>query len=127
MFIRLLALLVLTTSLLLPRGFMPARDPDGLIRITLCTGYGPVEAMLQLPMSQDAPEQDKHPSADHKATCPYASYAGPLTEPAGGDTVIASRFALDLVTPALPEQGMTPGRGMAAPPPPSHAPPAQLS
>ncbi len=124
--LRLFALLLLATSLLMPRGFMPARDAHGVIRVMLCTGTGPVSMTMVIPFDKDHQDHDGHKDGQPDKTCAFASNAAPL---AAADNVRlpAPIAEFDLHRNGAPLVGLAPGRGMAAPPPPSQAPPVALS
>jgi hypothetical protein len=122
---RLLALLLLATGLLIPRGIMPVRDAHGVLQVTLCTGYGPVKTTIVIPMAPDGHDQDKAPADKHATACPFAAQTGPLLTPSECRAPLPS--LADAPAPAaLASRQIVPGRGMAAPPPPSQAPPATL-
>lgn len=116
-----LAILALAFKLLFPPGFMPG---SSLAQpIMLCSGQGPMPAMAMPGMAHDGghrPGDMPHGNGDHP--CPFAGL---------GATPLAPHLAATDLGPALTEiappvarlAGAAPGRGMAAPPPPSHAPP----
>ncbi|WP_332308778.1 DUF2946 family protein [Sphingobium sp. TCM1] len=116
-----LAFLALAIKIIVPPGFMATTDASGGTRIVMCTGYGAVTKILTIDGHvKDLPAEDGRPK--HDSVCPYSGHAAASTlaqaypvewPPAGVDT--------DKHTPAA--LGLTPGRGMAAPPPPSRGPP----
>lgn len=124
-----LALMALATSILLPRGFMAARGHDGMVRIVMCTGYGPVTMAVPEAMAGKAHGQGQHQGEDqqshHGMACPYAGTAAPLSAP-GSYEIAMPRMDHGPLLVARLSADIIPGRGMAAPPPPSHAPPFAL-
>lgn len=119
----LLALMALATSILLPRGYMAARGDDGAFRIVMCSGYGPVTLTVVGRSPWQKQGHDDGGQQDHHGTvCPYAGNAAPLSAP-GSYEVPRPVFLFGPPPFALPFEGVGPGRGLAAPPPPSHAPP----
>ncbi len=124
-----LALIALATTIVLPRGYMAASGDDGRVRIVMCTGYGPVSVtpppelakrLMPGPHRQDDDRQDSH-----AAPCPYAGNAAPLSA-SGSYAVPGPAFDHGRLAQARPTEGIEPGRGMAAPPPPSQAPPLAM-
>jgi hypothetical protein len=117
------ALLALAYNVAVPPGFMSARGPDNSIVITICSGQGPMLASIAIPMSGKHHDGD---NMDHRPQCAFAGHVAPAALP-------------DLAPPALPTSPRVlaglplprlvsrPGRGMPAPPPPSHAPPSLLA
>lgn len=118
-----LASLALFFTLLFPAGFMPGTSLDR--PIVPCSGQGAMPG-LAMPMAGMAHGKHQHRDPTHKGAddqaCPFAAMAIALP-PAQPVPVIR-------LAPAYPPPGVArseasaPGRGMAAPPPPSHAPPA---
>ncbi len=124
-----LAVLALAFKLLFPPGFMPGTSLGQ--PIVLCDGQAPMPAMA-VPMTGVArpmagmdhhgakPGKPSHGGAEH--VCPFAGL---------GATPLGLSFASSaadapppIAAPAQPRADRgAPGRGMAAPPPPSHAPP----
>ena len=122
--IQLFAILLLAVSLLLPRGYMPVRTADGLLRITLCTGYGPAETVIAIPMD-DSGDDDQTDDRQGQS-CAFAGNSAPFNM--ADESHAASPMVWTTDRPDGPKiVGSTPGRGMAAPPPPSQAPPLALS
>jgi hypothetical protein len=109
-----LASLALMLQVLVPSGYMVSQDPlaPGLV---ICTGHG---ALLARPGHNDPA---KSPKTAPDAPCAFAAHGVALTPPAlsrVAEVVIEpSSFAVAQVFYVLP------GRGLAAPPPPSTAPP----
>lgn len=133
-----LAMVTLLVGATIPRGFMPERGQDGFVRIMLCTGNGP--ATLLVPTSHYAaasPGQFQHDRQEqkqdqqnqdfghHGIICPYAGALAPLMMP-DDFTVVLSLIALASIIAGRIRLSITPGRALAAPPPPSQAPPVSL-
>ncbi|AHE56627.1 hypothetical protein [Sphingomonas sanxanigenens] len=123
-----LALLLVACALLLriaiPAGWMPSTGADGLIRITLCTGQGQMEAWVDGDgRIHDRKPGKSEPKTDHP--CAFAGLIVPALDAAPIDTPL--RFARgDGVVPAFAHEVVAIGHGLAAPPPPPTGPPAFL-
>jgi len=110
-----LALLALFVQGLAPPGYMVARQ-SGQATIVICTGHGP--AFAEADVRGHSP---KSPTSKPDAPCAFAGHglvAGP--PPAA---LIASPAAHPSPPLARPSFDLAPGRGLAAPPPPSQGPP----
>lgn len=112
------AALALALKIVFPAGFMPGTNFAQPIMI--CSGQGPVVMMMTVDEGGKPQPAKAHTSHDH--SCPFAGHgAAPLApEPVGS---IASATRIAAVAEVVPTPSLAPGRGMAAPPPPSHAPP----
>jgi hypothetical protein len=113
-----LAAIALVFQIGIPFGFMPARTESGLA-IVICTGHGP---LLAHPDEHGQP--GKAPAQSERGMCVFAGHAGVAPPPA---PVVLSQSAI--VHPAeasSPALDLLPGRGLAAPPPPSRGPPSEL-
>lgn len=118
-----LAAIAVALKVLVPPGFMLATDarPD-VVPIVLCTAYG---AKLVHVDADQAPPTDHHDGKkSHDAPCAFTGHAAaPLTP-------IAAPFTYPGVAPLAhqlePPVAAAPGRGLAAPPPPSQAPPFRI-
>lgn len=113
------ALLALALRLAAPTGWMLApAEGHGAPRLVICTGHGPAELAASRgdPTRTPSRSADDHPCVGAGAATPPAPQlpAVPSIEPRAA--------AADAPLAALADQ--RPGRGLAAPPPPSHAPPA---
>ena len=120
-----LALLLVACALLLrvaiPAGWMPATGHDGLLRITLCTGQGQMEAWVD----GDGRIHDRKPAKSEPKTDHPCAFAG-LIAPALDAAPVAPRLPFTRGTgdaPAFAHATVTVGRGLAAPPPPPTGPP----
>jgi hypothetical protein len=108
----LLALLALTINALSPPGFMMSRGQGGPA-IVICTGHGPAT----LPGHGDGPGH----TTGHQQVCPFAGH-GLASSPPPLAVIARDRFAREAIV-ATAGTDLAPGRGLAAPPPPSQAPP----
>ncbi len=112
-----LAVLALALKVLIPQGFMLSERGPGF-PLVICTGHGP------LTLSDDGHGGSKDPAQKKSdAPCTGAGNVTPVTPSA----LAAVSEPIVLVADHL-HDGKTldlmPGRGLAAPPPLSHAPPA---
>lgn len=115
------AVLALWFNLLVPPGFMLARSVEGATRIVICTGGGPLRMVMD--GGSSAHRHDRQPGEGVQHSCPYAAHAAPALGPAPLPALDARPLLEAGMVLALPFASF-PGRGLAAPPPPSHAPPA---
>ncbi len=112
-----LALLALVVKVAVPAGFMVAAPGTGAgFPLVICTGHGPVLAH---------PAGDKGDSkAKPDAPCAFSGQSAAAgtapAKPIGGQVYWLA------VAPIRDRIALTPGRGLAAPPPPSQAPPVTL-
>jgi hypothetical protein len=113
----LVALLALALKVLTPPGFMVSQTP-GAFPLVICTGHGPLKS-ADLPIPGDT---KTHQGSDK--ACAFAGHglAPTLTQ---APTLTASLASYAAVV-AIPAGHPVPGRGLAAPPPPSQAPPLSL-
>lgn len=117
----LLLVAVLLARSVAPEGWMPVVNAAGGIEIAVCNGTGPDDRMV---LSPDGKLHHKAPGktqpGDHACTF------------SGLGVADAPPPALALDTPAIAPQAMpelhrvhlSPGRGLAAPPPPATGPPS---
>lgn len=106
--------LALAVKMLVAPGMMPVVDAGG-IRITLCTGAGPIETVIDLAGKQHRPQAPMAQEA-----CPFGMLGlGALAadEPAFGAPALGP-FAKPAALPPLPAHAPP-----AAPPPPATGPP----
>jgi len=107
-----LAMLALLAQVLAPQGFMVARQ-GGLPAIVICTGHGPV-------LSRD--DLGGHPAkAKPDTVCGFAGHGLGLA--ASPPLMLASAVAWSPPVLVAASADLAPGRGLAAPPPPSQGPP----
>jgi hypothetical protein len=110
-----LALLALLLQGATPAGFMLARA-DGRATIVICTGHGAAYSLADL-----AGRPAKQPQSKPDAPCAFAGHGVAASPPIAA--LIASPIGRPGAPPAAARFDLTPGRGLAAPPPPSQAPP----
>ncbi len=110
-----LAIAALFLQVLVPPGFMVGQTAGGPA-IVVCTGHGPLQIRSQSPGKPATPSK----SAD-SATCVFAGHGGVAPAPVLS-IPMSTRFAI-VAEPAVAAPDLLPGRGLAAPPPPSQAPP----
>jgi hypothetical protein len=115
-----LAALAMLVGVLSPQGFMIVSGKSGLPEVVACTGHGPM-------MSMRADKAPAHPpTLRHDAPCVFAGH-GVSTTPS-----VSIPFEQRLVVwtaspPALLLSHGVTNPSLAAPPPPSQAPPAHLA
>jgi len=113
----------LLVRVIVPQGYMLAPADDGLIRISVCTGYGAVEMGMdqegRLVAIGDAPDHGKDKA---KPDCPFAAALSPVLPNGSIPQFVGPRLSAAKLLP--PATQVAPGRGLAAPPPPSTGPPA---
>lgn len=113
----LLAAFALVVQIFVPSGFMAARTGDGGSAIVICTGQGPL-----LVRGADHSKPFKSQQRDGGHFCAFAGHGTTVTAPMAW---LPRSERIDLVAPqAILAVDLQPGRGLAAPPPPSHGPPA---
>jgi hypothetical protein len=101
-----------------PPGFMIAAPGSNAgFPLVICTGHGPLAAGL--PDGKGDKSQTKSDSP-----CAFAGHAVPPT-PSVGTPVLGSAF-VRTADRAAARFDLAPGRGLAAPPPPSQGPPTLL-
>lgn len=110
-----LAILALALKVIVPQGFMVAARGDGF-PLVICTGHG-VETVANDDHGSKTPAQKKS-----DAPC---AFAGNLAPPAPSQVALLSEpYVLGAQQAALAKaRDLMPGRGLAAPPPPSQGPP----
>jgi len=112
-------ILALLVQALVPQGFMVAREGDRSA-IVICTGHGPL-------LSSDDLRGYPAKAPEHKSSmvCDFAGHGGGLASAALPVLAVPTLWSHpDMDAPSLE---VAPGRGLAAPPPPSQAPPLTLS
>jgi len=112
-----LALFAVVLQLAVPQGFMVAAGANGP-SIVICTGHGPLIAHVDPGGGAPAPK------GKAASICVFAGHGGAPTTPAPL-VAVPARFET-CTEPAIRLAASTPGRGLAAPPPPSQAPPIRL-
>ena len=110
------AFVALLVQAFVPQGFMVS-SVGGAPGIAICTGHGPLVSSL------DHGQPTKPAKPSHEAPCAFAGHGVGVTPSAGlaGGDISPAFFAAAQVA-HVPD--LLPGRGLAAPPPPSQGPPA---
>ena len=117
----LLAVFALLARIAVPTGWMPAQDDDGIVRITLCTGYGLQQAWIDSEGTLHRGDPADGDGSDSQQHCPFTASALPFALGNAPPLPIVP-LALEAM-PTIPSVATTPGRGLAAPPPPQTGPP----
>ena len=115
----LLAIVALTLSVLAPPGYMVARQAGG-VAVVICTGHGPVTLTVQ-----KGPADQRPGKARQNSVCAFASH-GMASAPPVLAMQDAASFAHAAAFAIAGRHDLLPGRGLAAPPPPSQGPPILL-
>lgn len=113
------ALLALTLKLLVPPGFMPGTSLAQ--PIVLCPDQGPMPMMAMMDHAGHHHPMAPHDKAGHP--CAFAGVGAAVLAPYLDGPRLAA-LPPERAAPSSDRRVIAPGRGMAAPPPPSHAPPA---
>ncbi|HEX4179213.1 MAG TPA: hypothetical protein VHY32_00330 [Caulobacteraceae bacterium] len=112
-----LALLALVVKVAVPTGFMVAAPGSGAgFPLVICTGHGPVVTHR----ADDKGENKAKPDAPCAFAGQSIALQTALAAPIGGAVYWR------VIAPDHRGVGLAPGRGLAAPPPPSQAPPIIL-
>jgi hypothetical protein len=122
-----LAMLALALKVVLPAGVMidPAAARAGQMVVVLCSGDGPVTAMVGPDGALiDADPGDAPPSSGHDHPCVFA--ATPAPPPPALGAALAAPLGVVMKAPVPSAVVLAPGLGLAAPPPPATAPPALI-
>jgi hypothetical protein len=114
---------------LIPAGYMlaPAHDGSSFVAVTLCSGHGPVEALIDLrtgevrdPASDTTDPDRRTNQSGADALCVFAAVA-PLAAPERAP--IVAQLVIPEIAAAAPAAELRPGQGLAAPPPWATGPP----
>jgi hypothetical protein len=111
-----LAVLALLLQAFAPPGTMLARDGDGRAVIVLCTGHGPAMTFGDL-----IGQPGKAPKSKPDSPCAFAAHGAATEAPILAAIAVPIARAQPAPTPTRFD--LVPGRGLAAPPPPSQGPP----
>ena len=115
-----LVALALFVRLAVPNGYMLSPQSKGFA-LVICTGHGPYMQGMHDAGGKMPAGPSKH-ADDH--VCPFAG--GLVLTPPDLSTITTSAVEWAWAEAPLLHEDIAPGRGLAAPPPPSHAPPAFL-
>jgi hypothetical protein len=112
----------LALRMLVPQGWMPVSDAHG-VRITLCTGSGPMDMARTMSMPGMAMHHGKtgHDQSQPDHPCAFAGLGLALAEPTLPALALPPLARIEAL--ALRPLTIAIGRGLAAPPPPSTGPP----
>lgn len=113
-------ILALTAMLCAPSGYMPGLGRDGAPALVLCSGHGPA---ADLGDHGSAPGKPARP--DNHGACPFAAHGPAPAAPSVLDVAVIPSAPATIGAQAQPAD-LAPGRGLAAPPPPSQAPPLSV-
>ena len=113
-----LALLALLVTILVPPGYMTAAGQGGP-SLVICTGHGPLSFA-----ASDLNGSHKAPKARPDNPCAFAGHG--IAEAGGPAPALSAPTYFIHPTIQSVRADLTPGRGLAAPPPPSQAPPVLL-
>ena len=118
-----LAFLALVMKVAVPSGFMIAAPGSGAgFPLVICTGHG--EILKTLPDGKGGRSKGGESKSKSDAPCAFAGHAAPPTPAVGPEIAVATfAHAIQLITIRF---DLVPGRGLAAPPPPSQGPPTLL-
>ncbi|MEX6724740.1 DUF2946 family protein [Sphingosinicellaceae bacterium M-36] len=126
-----LVLCALLIRALLPSGLMVAATPAGALTVTLCSGRGPVEVLVDAHgqlvdpdtvASSGTGEPGDDSRAKHDAPCAFAGLLAPALLVEASLPVVPPMA----VAPGVATSGVGIGTGLAAPPPPATGPPPSL-
>ena len=110
-----MALLAVLVRAIIPTGYMIA--PEQGLNLVICTGHGPAVYRTDGETPSKAPQKPDQP-------CAFAGFHAAETSTLA--EFPAAPMVWSKATPHLHSFDLAPGRGLAAPPPPSHAPPHSL-
>jgi hypothetical protein len=130
----LLVAVTLAARVLVPAGYMADRGADGSVRLTLCSGVMPAKPVI----AHHAP--DHHAAAGYHAAPAHPDKSDPPSKEAQPCAFAVAGAAIDtpqadapllpatahLATLTTQRVSLAPGRGLAAPPPPSRGPPVSF-
>jgi hypothetical protein len=118
----LMAFAALVLQLLFPAGLMA--DASGAathgLRIVICTAEGRIASNWDAPVDHGP----KKAPAKPMASCPFAGHATAVSPPA--PQVLVERVSFDRPPQSKRPEALSPGRGLAAPPPPAIGPPVLI-
>ena len=103
----------------IPEGWMPITDAGG-IRLTICTGMGPVETMADMPGMNHHKAPAGQDQGDHPCTFAGLGMAAALPDLPPSPILPGAAAMPTLIVLGI----VSVGRGLAAPPPPATGPPA---
>jgi hypothetical protein len=107
-----LAVLAVALRIAVPQGVMVSAPSQSGVQLVICTGAGPLKLAPHAPA--DTPR--------HEGACAFAAH-GATAPPAPAPQVEAASYARFVQPAPAVHADLAPGRGLAAPPPPSLGPP----
>jgi len=110
-------MLALVLQICVPGEFMVSRQ-DGAPTLVVCTGHGALVAV-----ADDHGKPANAPATHNSGVCAFAGH-GVATLDGAPPMLVATAFAFSAAPVSTPAD-RAPGRGLAAPPPPSQGPPLQ--
>ena len=120
-----LVMFAIGIMVLIPRGFMPGSDSSAPFAMVICgPGGATIQAALPGVDAQGAPSEHGSGTA-HDQPCAFSGHGLGLSAAIQSPVPVAYAFVLDHRSGRLPPS-LAPGRGLAAPPPPSQGPPQQV-
>ena len=108
-----MAVVAVLVRALIPTGYMVA--PDQAFRLVICTGHGPAVSRNDRETPSRAPQKPDQ-------ACAFAGFHAATSSPAPAMVVAVAQDWV-AAAPRMGSLDLAPGRGLAAPPPPSPAPP----
>jgi len=121
-----LAVLALAMKVMIPSGFMAAPTQTGGITLVICTGHGPLKIESEGARQGGAGKRAPADKPGHDAPCVFAGHGAAAPAPEPVPTEVARLAPAPSSAAPAPARDLTPGRGLAAPPPPSRGPPSLL-
>ncbi len=112
-----LAAIALVLQVMVPSGFMLSAPAGQSLQVVVCTGHGPLQAVLDLGKSKAPAPKDKS-----AAPCVFAGHGAAATSPLAPTSTQIAWVPAAIAAPRLADQ-VTVGRGLAAPPPARGPPP----
>ncbi len=113
---------VMLLRVLVPAGYMPTTDADGIIRISICTGMGAQAAFID----RDGKLHKETPGSGHHDPQPCGFGVLSFGLDATPDIELPAPAIDPDATVLVALQTISIGHGLAAPPPPSTGPPSLI-
>lgn len=101
-------------------GYMIQAAP-GALTVVVCTANGAVSQLIAPPGSPSDPHEQQDEGDGKAPACAFAMAGASLAAPVAEIVAAAPPSSAAPLLP--PERALTPGRGLAAPPPPATGPP----
>jgi hypothetical protein len=110
------AFFAILLRVVIPQGMMLTPSAGGIV-MTLCSGVADGQKQIVVDLGHG-----KKPAGDHQQPCDFAVASAAAVHSIA--PVVAPPLAIPLLFVTAPLAGVSIGRGLAAPPPPSTGPPA---